>query len=759
MLDDRYPSDEESGSRDRFRRERERERGGRRSDRFERRDEDRHYEGPASKRDRSLSPDERDRRHKYRRSVSPRRGAPPSDGDHYIPNYERDGYSPAPRYGNRPEFGSRESTSSGQSSFSRNRSGHPDPYKLDYLVSFKQFCEYLRAENPSRSFEEDDLRQRYGDYKEDYAARQAVRFFEEHKEEAWFREKYAPGVCVQRLEEVRALRKRLYTRFVEELMQGEHDEVCFDQPGTETKPEGGEARKEGEDKQDTKEEGEEEAKGEGTAEEGVDAATEASSGEKKPDVNPLKNHLVIKSVSPNVEKNKLIELCKKVEGFEGVALSEPMFTKKFHRIGWIQFKEGTDLKKAVSEIDGQKIDDFQLHVAIPTAPSVLRPRVAPDITCTLERLRHDCEQAEQLAQVLDRQLGEEIKGTELVRERVAHILERKPRPESREGEEGEEGLSRAEEETEMARIKIKLDMFLNYMRQVHLFCYYDAFDADSVEEFRRKCPRHYRVPPGSSSNTGKQQNTAQWAKNLDLKLDLLLKDPKDLDLEKYGGKNKEKEMDRFLTENIDDREQGKFRCKICNKPFRGPEFVRKHLNLKHAEKVKEHEDSIDFLNNFIRDPGHMTQPTGTAPPIPFFPPMFPPGMIPPGMEFAIPNGAAPGGLPPTGIAFMPFEGIPRIGFPAFPAPGEAGWPPQPPGAAGGVRGAGGFGPIPMLSHHRGLGGGRYHPYQRLSGRGGLRASQESLPPPPGGARSDPRQIQSYVDLDAPAEGDVEIKYG
>jgi hypothetical protein len=31
----------------------------------------------------------------------------------------------------------------------------------------------------------------------------------------------------------------------------------------------------------------------------------------------------------------------------------------------------------------------------------------------------------------------------------------------------------------------------------------------------------------------------------------------------------------------------KFRCKLCGKLFKGQEFVRKHINLKHNDKLEE----------------------------------------------------------------------------------------------------------------------------------------------------------------------------
>lgn len=48
-------------------------------------------------------------------------------------------------------------------------------------------------------------------------------------------------------------------------------------------------------------------------------------------------------------------MCEQVEGFDYLALSEPTPAKKFHRLGWINFKEGTDIKAAFDKLDNQKV--------------------------------------------------------------------------------------------------------------------------------------------------------------------------------------------------------------------------------------------------------------------------------------------------------------------------------------------------------------------------------------------------------------------
>ena len=47
--------------------------------------------------------------------------------------------------------------------------------------------------------------------------------------------------------------------------------------------------------------------------------------------------------------------CKQVEGFDYIALGEPNVTKKFHRIGWVVFKEGSDMESAVEKLCESKV--------------------------------------------------------------------------------------------------------------------------------------------------------------------------------------------------------------------------------------------------------------------------------------------------------------------------------------------------------------------------------------------------------------------
>ena len=49
--------------------------------------------------------------------------------------------------------------------------------------------------------------------------------------------------------------------------------------------------------------------------------------------------------------------CKQAEGFDYLALSDPHTGKKLHRVGWVAFVPGTDMKAAESTLGESKVSE------------------------------------------------------------------------------------------------------------------------------------------------------------------------------------------------------------------------------------------------------------------------------------------------------------------------------------------------------------------------------------------------------------------
>ncbi|KAI9146408.1 arsenite-resistance protein 2-domain-containing protein [Paraphysoderma sedebokerense] len=222
----------------------------------------------------------------------------------------------------------------------------------------------------------------------------------------------------------------------------------------------------------------------------------------------------------------------------------------------------------------------------------------------------------------------------------------------------------------------------------------------------------------------------------DTRIELKMERPSVLssDITKYGGRDMETEIEKHLENYISKISEAKYKCKICDKLFKEEKYVKKHLSGKHPEKSKKLEIEVQFFNAFVIDPHHL------SPREPVLQPQVP--AFPYQMPYSAPVGAGffNSGYPAMG-GYMPNSFNPGLPYPVV-AQGR--------NHGGYGRGYGGQGFVPGGAGgvHGGGRGKRFHPYGRKQdGRGG----NANLP-------VDPRQIKSYVDLDAPAEAEVQISY-
>ncbi|OCF43077.1 hypothetical protein I317_03046 [Kwoniella heveanensis CBS 569] len=94
----------------------------------------------------------------------------------------------------------------------------------------------------------------------------------------------------------------------------------------------------------------------------------------------------------------------------------------------------------------------------------------------------------------------------------------------------------------------------------------------------------------------------KWIDGLEVKLRPLLGE---VDVVEYGGRDVEAETKKLCAPLIKQEEPSKYRCKDCNKLFRAPEFVIKHIFVKHPEVTKTKLEDIGMLNNYVLDPQHL----------------------------------------------------------------------------------------------------------------------------------------------------------
>ncbi|KAI9505834.1 hypothetical protein BX070DRAFT_188051 [Coemansia spiralis] len=522
----------------------------------------------------------------------------------------------------------------------------PDPRTFEHVVPFKYFAEWLKTQDGGRRLEQDEIRERYEDYRREALQRLYTQFFNAHKDDDWFSERFDPD---RRKDYVASLAERKaenLKEFMADLEAGKLDSLSQTATAEQVmqhelnRRDGGGASRIGEDD----------------------------------DEEPAESYtLFIRTVPPSVPRATLEEELKKQTGFKYLALSEPRQDKQYHRFGWVRFDEGTDMDKALESLGNVNIDQFQFHFSRHIHVSSTSMRLAPDVASTDERLRHDLKLVREAAGEAEEAGDVDMADTE-----------------KKEEEEGAAESGRDEDEDEVKgsvkAVRRELDLLLEYLRRVHYYCYYCGHTADNTEDFLRRCAKlHLRR--GLPASRGPQPS-GNWTRNLDNRNDVIIHPLEAERLFKEGGKSLERETDKELDAHIKQLDEGRFRCLLCTKLFKGDAFVRKHIRNKHPEAVPETlVREISYFNNFVREAPHFVQ-LGTG-----------------------------GALPTVGGA----------------------------GGGGRERGAGFMAPMVPGMMMPGM-----MPYMQFRGRNASARGSAG--------RSDPRAVRSYVDLDAPAEGDADFGF-
>ncbi|KAJ5091155.1 hypothetical protein NUU61_006025 [Penicillium alfredii] len=443
----------------------------------------------------------------------------------------------------------------------------PNPIALDFQVGFNWFAEWWRAEQaikdekeraknggrrPSdrvrgereareeRDKERAQIQAAYDAYKADLQIKLSRGFVQQHRGEEWFKERYVPEVRDPLRNRLMAFRQGAYDQWVRDVEAGLFDEFTLegiyksDSDGA-----GGVVEKE---------EGETTAVGETL---GVLDLLPVRGGELR-DEALSQPALLIKTLAPNVSRDKIEDFCKEHlgesdGGFKWLSLSDPNPSKKYHRMGWIMLhpardttvvdrgdgreEEGEEMdhetglngntvstaERALEAVNDKTIHDsvhgdFVCHVGVHVPASQPRKKALWDLFSAPERIERDLELARRLVSQLDLEMGAGVDGSAKIEERVEDLRGKgwlqppvtgpvsvkkqkngydEEDPDEGEMEEGEEKEHSEEEDVddeELLAKKKKLDLMVEYLRRVYNFCFFCVFESDSVHELGRKCP-------------------------------------------------------------------------------------------------------------------------------------------------------------------------------------------------------------------------------------------------------------------------------
>lgn len=354
----------------------------------------------------------------------------------------------------------------------------PNPLTLDSQVGFNYFAEWWRMDQSvheekerakhggrrqsdrikgEREAREDKEQERaqiqaaYDAYKIDLQIKLARQFVQQHRNEEWFKERYTREVRDPLRSRLMAFRRGAYEQWERDLDGGLFDEFTLEGiHKSEIDGAGGFVEKE---------EGETTAVGETL---GALDLLPVRGGELRDDA-LYQPALLIKTLAPNVSRDKIEEFCKEHlgendGGFKWLSLSDPNPTKKFHRMGWIMLHPAADMTSVVERGDGREEEreemdhdsgvnggvtlsvaekavdavndktihdsvhgDFVCHVGVHAPPSNPRKKALWDLFSAPERIERDLELARRLVSKLDAEMGEDVDGFFKIEERIQDL--------------------------------------------------------------------------------------------------------------------------------------------------------------------------------------------------------------------------------------------------------------------------------------------------------------------------------------------------
>ncbi|GAA5928036.1 uncharacterized protein JCM15063_006064 [Sporobolomyces koalae] len=589
-----------------------------------------------------------DNRSKRRRSLSP----PPPRRDYHERDYPpRDDYRGGPRgdypprphsppYRGYPEGHYRGGPPPPSGGYYHGAPPPPEPepeapHHLPYIVTHRYFSDWFTRSNPpALGTSTEALELAWKKYLAEYTRRSLRPQFDELKSMHWFQEKYEPGPERELERETRRVEttKGRRNEWCELAEQGQWQSVTNEFDEEAVKP--------------TESAPNEDKNGDTTMT--ADSATNVE-GRDVTDQKPLTvladgvvpksaetvqiparpYRIVITSVPTTVAYSDLHAVFAPLEGFVRLVSGDGQPFENWVRKLWVTFDTDEHASQALETLKETSIGEYKLVLTKQDQASEEKIRAAPAAMSAPDRIKSDLATLESIIEFLE-------KGEEEVVKKGSQVIQTMRETWSKQVEEKKtKGEDVTQDELDHASLfsaspshrqavltfgvcyrmrarwgkqnRKALDLNLHYLRFAFHTCYYCATRCQSAEALESVCPRHVRRSGASQPDPfvafSDSATDVAYVIGLDEKIPLL-DDPDKIDLRDFGAELKEEVLFSLCSPHIKTEEEGKFRCKECNKLFSARKFVEKHIVTKHGQFVNDALHQVQFFNNFILDPAH-----------------------------------------------------------------------------------------------------------------------------------------------------------
>ena len=447
------------------------------------------------------------------------------------------------------------------------------------LVSLSLFNE-LQA----NIFQQDLIEKEYQKYKEKYENKRNNIFYNEHLNDEWFKEKYDPEIYPKWKNEINNQCKKLCLKFLENyneiisklklelLPEDEYNSnVKIFIYSNDIKKLDFEER-----------------------ERDITKMTQEISLTKS-EINitespyyafdPDKLTIYIHQIPRNISRWQLLDAAKKAPGLESISLSEPIKNQNYSRFCWLSFENEEKCNVACDILRDYSINnDYKIHPIKSKSNSNKKIRLTPPLF--EERIEEDLKHSKKLIEIFDNDKG--IDNNSI-------FNDEKNRDKS-----------------------LQLDIQLLYLRRVHGFCFYCLKGFEDERNLATKCDnihlRHYKKIGKRKENINNPElkKEIEFDKFFSDKIkDFLSNGPIPKPPKYIKEKNKDDNLEliqsreKYCQKMTVVKGKDRYECSICQKLFKGDNFVINHINNKHKKYIYESVDCRFFerikKENYMND--------------------------------------------------------------------------------------------------------------------------------------------------------------
>lgn len=345
--------------------------------------------------------------------------------------------------------------------------------------------------------------------------------------------------------------------------------------------------------------------------------------------------IFLRNLAPTITKAEVEAMCKRFNGFLRVAIADPLVERRWFRRGWVTFQRDVNIKEFCWSLNNIRLRDCELG-AIVNRDLSRRVRPINGITAHKQIVRSDIKLCAKIAFNLDLKAGlwqnvttagdqqqPSTKQTDngggsngasfgldsanpVLQNITDYLIEEASAEE-------DELLGLAATETKDADGEVLdrdpvlisvLDKLILYLRIVHSVDFYNHCEYPYEDEMPNRCGIiHARGP--APQNKVNPTEVQEYTRNFEGKMSSFLAKSQAIEvgeLKSLGCKDTEAEVEKFVLANTQELAKDKWLCPLSGKKFKGPDFIRKHIFNKHAEKVDEVRKEVEYFNNYLKDP-------------------------------------------------------------------------------------------------------------------------------------------------------------